>query len=279
MKKACVIGWPVQHSRSPLIHNYWLRKYKISSTYERRPLELQEVSNFIASLANSEFIGCNVTLPYKETVYLAVSKADDIAKRLGAANTVYLKDGVVWGTNTDGEGFIAALQQSYPALQLRGKSASIIGAGGAAKAIVGALLDEGVESVGVINRTPERIHSLQRQFGPRIFEIKEHATQAELAARELLINTTSLGMDGQPSLELDISSLNSKALVADIIYAPLETALIRKAKALGNPTLGGLGMLLHQAVRGFELWFGVRPEVTSGLYKLVADDIRGISKK
>ncbi len=278
MKKACVIGWPIAHSRSPLIHNYWLKKYGIDAVYEKKAVEPENVAQFIANLAASEFIGCNVTIPHKETAFQAVAKADEIASRLGAVNTVYLKDGVVCGTNTDGEGFIASLRHAHPAFDLRNKTAIIIGAGGAAKAIIGALLDEGVKKIGIINRTRERIHDLQAQFGSGIYEISETINDA-LKSCGLLVNTTSLGMEGQPPLELEIQSLSPNALVADIVYTPLETAFLAKARKRGNPVLGGLGMLLHQAVRGFELWFGVKPEVTDELYELIAADIHKAHKR
>jgi len=279
MKKACVIGWPIEHSRSPLIHNYWLKKYGINAVYEKKPVEPKDVLNFIANLAKSEFIGCNVTIPHKETVFEVIGEVDEIARRLGAVNTVYLKNGKVYGTNTDGEGFIASLHYSYPAFSLRGKTAIIIGAGGAAKAIIGALLDEGVGKIGIINRTRQRILGLQRQFGSQIFEINEATATDELGNCALLINTTSQGMHGQPSLNLEIQNLNRDALVVDIVYTPLKTAFLEKARNQGNPVLGGLGMLLHQAVRGFELWFGVKPEVTKELYELIAADVQKARKQ
>ena len=279
MKKACVIGWPIEHSRSPLIHNYWLKKYGIDAVYEKKAVDPEYVRHFIANLAASEFIGCNVTIPHKETVFQAVGMVDEIAGRLGAVNTVYLRNGVVCGTNTDGEGFIASLRHSHPAFDLRNQTVTIIGAGGAAKAIIGALLDEGVAKIGIINRTRERIQSLQKQFGSRVFEVNERIANNELKNCNLLINTTSQGMVGQPPLELDIQNLNRDALVADIVYVPLETALLGKAKQLGHPVLGGLGMLLHQAVRGFELWFGVKPEVTAELCELVAADVQKARKQ
>ena len=277
MKKACVIGWPIEHSRSPLIHNYWLKKCGIDAVYEKKAVEPKNVAQFISNLASSEFIGCNVTIPHKETAFQAVAKADEIASRLGAVNTVYLRDGVVCGTNTDGEGFIASLRHVHPEFELRNKTAGIIGAGGAAKAIVGALLDEGVKKIGIINRTRERILDLQVQFGSSVYEISE-ANDA-LKSCGLLVNTTSQGMEGQPSLELEIQNLNRDALVADIVYTPLETEFLAKAKKQGNPVLGGLGMLLHQAVRGFELWFGVKPGVTDELYALVAADVQKAPKQ
>ena len=279
MKKACVIGWPIAHSRSPLIHNYWLKKYGIDAIYEKKAVEPKNVAQFIANLAGSEFIGCNVTIPHKEAAFQAIAKADEIASRLGAVNTVYLENGVVCGTNTDGEGFIASLRHSHPKFSLRDKTATVIGAGGAAKAIIGALLDEGVAKIGIINRTRERIHDLQVQFGSVIYEISGTTSNDALESCGLLVNTTSQGMEGQPLLEMEIQSLNPEALVADIVYTPLETAFLAKARQQGNPVLGGLGMLLHQAVRGFELWFGVKPEVTTELYELIAADVEKAHKQ
>jgi shikimate dehydrogenase len=194
-------------------------------------------------------------------------------------NTVYVRNGKICGTNTDGEGFIASLRHSHPEYVLRNKSATIIGAGGAAKAIIGALLDEGVAKIGIINRTRARILDLQKQFGSQIMEINEAAANDALGNCDLLINTTSQGMEGGTELALDIQHLKRRALVADIIYAPHETALLAKAKQLGHPVLGGLGMLLHQAVRGFELWFGVKPEVTKELCDLVAADVQQASNQ
>ena len=274
MKKACVIGWPIEHSRSPLIHNYWLKKHGINAIYEKKAVEPENVARFIAGLALSEFVGCNVTIPHKESAFQAVAETDKIARRLGAVNTVYVRNGKVCGTNTDGEGFIASLRQQHPDVSLQGNTATVIGAGGAAKAIIGALIDEGVTRIGIINRTRERILGLQEQFGSQIIEINETAAEQALATSDLLINTTSLGMEGGTALALDMRYLKPGALVADIIYAPLETALLTKAKERGHPVLGGLGMLLHQAVRGFELWFGVKPEVTKELYDLVAADVQ-----
>ncbi len=274
MKKACVIGWPIGHSRSPLIHNYWLKKYGIDAVYEKKAVEPENVMQFVANLAASEFVGCNVTIPHKEAAFQAVAKADVIASRLGAVNTVYLRDGVVCGTNTDGEGFIASLRHSHPLFNLKNKTGIVIGAGGAAKAIIGALFDEGVKHIGIINRTRERIHDLQAQFGSGIYEISETTSNDALTSCGLLVNTTSKGMEGQPPLELEIQSLNPNALVADIVYTPLETAFLVKARQRGNPVLSGLGMLLHQALRGFELWFGVKPDITAELYELIAADVQ-----
>lgn len=279
MKGACVIGWPISHSRSPLIHNYWLKKYGIDAVYEIQPVEAHKVAEFISTLPSSRFVGCNVTIPHKETVFETVGNVDEVARRLGAVNTVYLRNETICGTNTDGEGFVASLEHTHPAFCLENKTAIVIGAGGAAKAIVGALLDRKAERIGIINRTRTRTQNLQKLFGSRVFEITGANADNELKKCELLVNTTSLGMEGQPPLEQDLESLNPGALVADIVYTPLETAFLQRARDRGNPTLGGLGMLLHQAVRGFELWFGVKPEVTTELYGLVAADVQMVKKQ
>ena len=279
MKGACVIGWPIGHSRSPLIHNYWLNKYGIDAVYEIQPVEAHKVAEFISGLPSSRFIGCNVTIPHKETVFEAVVNVDRIARRLGAVNTIYLRNDTICGTNTDGEGFVASLERAHPAFRLENKTAIVIGAGGAAKAIIGTLLDGKAGTIGIINRTRTRTQNLQKLFGSRVFEVTGANADNELKKCELLVNTTSLGMEGQPPLEQDLESLNPSALVADIVYAPLETAFLQRARNRGNPTLGGLGMLLHQAVRGFELWFGVKPEVTAELYELVAADVQKANKQ
>jgi shikimate dehydrogenase len=271
MKKACVIGWPIAHSRSPLIHNHWIRKYGLNAIYEKKAVSPEHIEAFLASFVHSGLVGCNITVPHKEIVFRKITQVDAATRRLGAINTLYIRDGVVYGTNTDGEGFLANLHQHHPSHAINANKVAIIGAGGAAKAIIGALVDGGVETISVINRTQERIEALRQQFGPRV---NAAAQPANLADYDLLINTTSLGMSGQPPLEIDIDSLPRQAIVSDIVYSPLETDLLQRAKQRGNRTLGGLGMLLHQAVRGFELWFGVRPEVTSELYDLVAADVR-----
>lgn len=277
MIKACVIGWPIAHSRSPLIHGYWLKQYGIDGSYQRQPVEPAELPQFIASLQSAGFAGCNVTLPHKEAVFALVTPADEATERLGAVNTVYLRDGKVLGTNTDGEGFINSLYHSAPGLKLDGTRAVVLGAGGAALAVVNALLEQGVSDVTVANRTLERAEDLRRRFGPRIRPISWDRASAELAGCGLLVNTTSLGMKGQPALDLDLSHLAEEAVVTDIVYTPLRTALLDQAAARGNRVVEGLGMLLHQAVRGFSLWFGVLPEVSTELYDLVARDIEPVA--
>lgn len=272
-RKACVIGWPISHSRSPLIHGYWLKRYGIAGSYERIPVRPEELSDFLSHLAQRGFAGCNVTLPHKEAAFRAVRIADAATARLGVVNTVFERDGELWGTSTDGEGFVASLAAGLPGWRAEGRTVVILGAGGATRAIVGALKDEGSARIIIANRTRVRAEELKRDFGPGIEPRDWVEAPDVLKSADLLINTTSLGMTGQPALQIDLGNLPKSAAVTDIVYTPLETDLLRRARARGNATVPGLGMLLHQAVRGFELWFGIRPEVTADLYDLVASDI------
>lgn len=273
MKKACVIGWPISHSRSPLIHGYWLRKYGIDGNYDRIPVEPERLDRFLFTLSDQGFEGCNITIPHKERAFELIVPADHSTRRLRAVNTVYVRDARLLGTNTDGEGFIRNLQSRVEDPGLHNAKAVILGAGGAAAAIASALLDEGVEQIDIVNRSFERAEALQRRFGKALHPVSwDHRSETIEDAR-LLVNTTSLGMTGQPPLDLDLGRLADSAIVADIVYTPLRTALLHRAESRGLRVIEGLGMLLHQAVRGFELWFGVRPEVTQELYQLVADDI------
>jgi shikimate dehydrogenase len=273
VRRACVIGWPVSHSRSPLIHGYWLKRYGIEGEYGREAVKPENVDSFIKALPQRGYIGCNVTLPHKEAAFRNVRLADEATARLGVVNTVFLKGGEAWGTSTDGEGFLANLAAASPLWSAQDKRVVLLGAGGSARAIVGALIDQRVSEIIVINRSRERAEHLRQQFGGPVHVSGWNEIGKELATADLLVNTTSLGMTGQPALDIDLSALPPNALVADIIYTPLETALIGRARALGNPVAPGLGMLLHQAVRGFELWFGMRPEVTPELHDLIAADI------
>jgi shikimate dehydrogenase len=272
-KRACVIGWPVGHSRSPLIHQYWLKLHGIDGSYTREAVAPNDVVDFLSSLESRGFVGCNVTLPHKEAAFKLVRIADEAAKKLGVVNTVFLRDGTAWGTSTDGEGFLANLEAGFPGWSPEGKRIAVLGAGGAARSVVATLIDHGAAEVAVFNRTVERAEILQRDFGRKIKPMPWHGTSDALADADALINTTSLGMKGQPPLEIELARLPTRAVVTDIIYVPLVTGLLVRAKERGHPIVTGLGMLLHQAVRGFELWFGVRPKVTPELYDLVAANI------
>lgn len=273
MIRACVIGWPISHSRSPLIHGYWLKQNGIDGSYVRQPVEPSALDAFIANLASAGLAGCNVTIPHKEAVFDLVTRADDSTERLGAVNTVYLRDGKVLGTNTDGEGFLNNLRSSAPGLALANGRAVVLGAGGASLAVVNTLLEQGVSEVAVANRTREKAEQLRQRFGKRVKAIGWAEAADHLGDCSLLVNTTSLGMKGQPELAIDLSRLSGTAIVTDIVYTPLRTKLLSDAAARGNVVVEGLGMLLHQAVRGFSLWFGVTPRVTEELHDLVARDI------
>jgi len=273
MKKACVIGWPIAHSRSPLIHNYWLAKYGLEGLYERRAVSPQELPEFLQNLAGHGYIGCNVTIPHKEAALQYIHHIDDVVRRTGSLNTVYLVGSQTHATSTDGEGFYQNLIATVPGLSLQGKRAILLGAGGAAKAIIERLLRAEIAEIAVINRTPERIQELKASFGSAISILQPDHFVTESKSAALLVNATSQGMTGQPRLDIDLSALPSESVVADLVYVPLETDLLKAAKARGLRTVGGLGMLLHQAVNGFEKWFGVRPEVTPELYNRVAADI------
>jgi shikimate dehydrogenase len=273
MIKACVIGWPISHSRSPLIHNYWLRELSIDGSYERVAVAPENLGDFIINLSANGYAGCNVTIPHKELAISAVDHIDASVKAIGALNTIYVRDNKTYATSTDGEGFVRNLRTWIPEFEPSGKNITILGAGGSAKAIIERLLRSDVNRIAVINRTDSRAQDLQDIFGPKIIPTKPTSITSTLQSCDLLINTTSQGMVGQPELEIDLAPLPKSAIVADIVYVPLKTKLLKDADARGLRTLAGLGMLLHQAVPGFELWFGQKPVVTKDLYNLVARDI------
>ncbi|MCC6981728.1 MAG: shikimate dehydrogenase [Bauldia sp.] len=265
LRQAGVIGWPVAHSRSPTIHRYWLRKHGLAGSYDPIPVEPERIAGFLRSFASSGFVGANVTIPHKEAALAAVAHATPAASAIGAVNTLWLEDGRLHGANTDAEGFLANLDQIAPGWDGAGGPAVVLGAGGAARAIIVALRGRGVLPIAVVNRTRERAASLAERFGDHITAHDWSELPALLGTARLLVNTTSLGMAGQPPLAIDLRPLPAGALVTDIVYTPLETPLLASARARGLRTVDGLGMLLHQAVPGFELWFGVRPEVTPEL--------------
>lgn len=273
MIKACVIGWPIAHSRSPLIHGYWLKTYGIDGSYTRIPVEPQNLRAFIEGLSANGFAGCNVTMPHKEEVFRLVTVADEQTRRLGSLNTVYVENGTLYGTSTDGLGFLANLKLTVPSLDLRNRKVVLLGAGGSAAAIAGNLLAEGVAELCIVNRSLPRAQAIADRFGSGIRPVGWDRRAVELGDASLLINTTSLGMAGQAPLDISLAELPSSAVVADIVYTPLVTDLLKAAQAAGHSVVTGLGMLLHQAVPGFEKWFGRRPVVTRELYDLTARDI------
>ncbi len=268
---ACLIGWPAAHSRSPLIHRYWLRTLGIDGGYVIEAVPPDEFKGFVLRLSLRGFVGANVTIPHKERA-LALSKPDARATAVGAANTLWFRDGELCSTNTDVEGFINNLDASAPGWDAA-SDALVLGAGGSARAVVFGLIERGIRHVHLANRTRERAQALAAQFGERVHPVGWDAVKDLLPRVGLLVNTTSLGMHGQPALEIDVGLLPANAVVADLVYVPLQTELLAAAGMRGLKTADGLGMLLHQAVRGFELWFGRRPEVTAELRALVEADL------
>lgn len=271
-KAACVIGWPVEHSRSPLIHNYWIKELGLAAEYRREPVPPQGFADFVRRLGEHGYVGASVTVPHKQAA-LALSTPDDRAGAVGAANTLWLDGGRLRSTNTDIEGFVANLDAAEPDWQQDLDQAVVLGAGGAARAVVFGLIERGVPRIHLINRSFDRAMELRQQFGDRISPRRWDEAADVLPNARLLVNTTSLGMTGQPALAFDLARLPPPAVVADIVYAPLATPLLIAAKQRGLRTVDGLGMLLHQAVGGFVRWFGVRPQVTSALRNLVEADL------
>jgi shikimate dehydrogenase len=269
---ACLIGWPAAHSRSPLIHRYWLRTLGIEGGYVIEAVPPDEFKGFVLRLSLRGFVGANVTIPHKEQA-LALSKPDARAKAVGAANTLWFKDGELCSTNTDVEGFINNLDASAPGWD-KAEEALVLGAGGASRAVVFGLIERGIKTVHLVNRTIERAQALAAQFGASVQPVGWDKVPELLPRAGLLVNTTSLGQHGQPPLEVDIGRLPDGAVVTDLVYVPLQTELLAAAQKRGLKTADGLGMLLHQAVRGFELWFGRRPQVTAELRSLVEADLK-----
>jgi shikimate dehydrogenase len=270
-RAACLIGWPAAHSRSPLIHHYWLRTLGIEGGYNIEAVPPEGFAEFILHLSGHGFVGANVTRPHKERA-LALSEPDARARAVGAANTLWYDGEKLCSTNTDVEGFINNLDASAPGWD-RASDALVLGAGGASRAVLFGLLERGITRVHLANRTFERAQALADQFGAAVHPVAWGAIGELLPGAGVLVNTTSLGMHGQPPLAIDLGGLAADAVVADLVYVPLKTPLLAAAEARGLRRADGLGMLLHQAVRGFELWFGRRPEVTPELRALVEADL------
>jgi shikimate dehydrogenase len=274
--RAGVVGHPVKHSRSPIIHGYWLEQFGINGRYDRYDVKPEDFSHFVKTLSEQGLQGVNVTIPHKEAAFLALDEATERARRLKAANTLWFENGKLWGDNTDSIGFLANLDQGHPGWDINAKSALILGAGGAARAIIAGLQERNIEKITIVNRTRERAEELALMSGGQVAIAEWSKLSFQLESADLVVNTTSLGMSGQPDLDLSLDPLGKNALVTDIVYVPLETNLLKQARLRGNPVVDGLGMLLHQAVPGFEHWFGKRPVVTDALRHLVEDHITGI---
>lgn len=275
--RAAVIGWPVAHSRSPKLHGFWLRQHGIVGRYDRIPVPPEELGGFLTALPKEPgFRGVNVTLPHKPAVLPYLAAIDPAAKRIGAVNTIVVQpDGSLTGSNTDAFGFIESLAAGAPAgWRAAAAPAVVLGAGGAARAVLVALLDAGAPEIRLVNRSMDKAAALAAEFDPRrIRPVGWDDRATALGGAGLLVNTTSLGMAGQPPLDLVLDDLPVAALVNDIVYTPLETDLLARAAARGNPVVDGLGMLLHQGRPGFAAWFGVAPQVSAELRAAVlADD-------
>ncbi|HML44050.1 MULTISPECIES: shikimate dehydrogenase [Hyphomicrobium] len=276
MKHACVIGWPIEHSRSPIIHGYWLKHYGIDGTYTKRAVSPGEIEAFLNGLAAEGLAGCNVTIPHKEAAFRLAANRDASAIAVGAANTLWLEDGCLCAANTDTYGYMTYLGREAEDWGRRDAPVSILGAGGAARAIVYGFLEAGVPEVRIFNRSVERAEALAQTFGPRVKVLPWDQRSRASTEAAVLVNTTSVGLKGAGSLDMDFTDFHPDCIVSDIVYVPLETAFIREARRHGLRTVDGLGMLLHQAVPGFEKWFGLRPEVTDELYDLIAADIEAV---
>ena len=273
MTRACVIGWPIEHSRSPIIHGYWLRALGIDGSYTREPVRPEDLATFLASLGERGFAGCNVTVPHKEAALALAAERDAAVVAIGAANTLWLQDRRLCASNTDAYGYMTYLGLKAPEWSTRDAPVVILGAGGAARAIVHGFLEAGVARVCVCNRSRGRSEELVRHFGARVEAWDWEARNDAARAAGVIVNTTTLGMKGAGDPGIDFAGVHLYTVVSDIVYVPLETAFLAAARARGLCTVDGLGMLLHQAVPGFERWFGVRPEVTDTLYNLVRADI------
>jgi shikimate dehydrogenase len=280
LTKAFVVGHPIKHSRSPLIHGYWIDRYGLEGSYERIDVAPVDFGEFLKSFASRGFAGGNVTIPHKEVAFAAVDRRTERAERVRAVNTLWVEDGVLWGDNTDVTGFMAHLDASLgTGWDEAVDTALVLGAGGAARAVVAGLQDRSLRRILVANRTLAKAEELALDLrGAAPVEIEaiawERIPQAVPPA-QLIVNTTSLGMAGQPALDIDLAEAPAGAAVADIVYVPLQTPLLASAAARGLRTVDGLGMLLHQAAPGFRRWFGIMPDVTPELRALIVSDIEG----
>lgn len=265
--KAAVLGHPVKHSKSPLIHNYWIKKYGLNGSYEAIDIMPQDFEKDVKRLIDEGYSGFNCTVPHKEAALRLCDEIDDTARTTGAVNTIYIKDGVIKGTNTDAFGYIENIRENARGFDFSGGPALVLGAGGAARAIIYGLLNAGTPKIILTNRTREKAENLA--IDPRISVIDWHNKEEVLEEVHLLTNTTVLGMDGKPALEIDIKALPKTALINDIVYAPLYTPLLQDGSAQGNPIVTGIGMLLHQARPAFAKWFEEMPAVDHDLERMV----------
>ncbi len=267
---AGVMGWPVAHSRSPVIHNHWIRQYGLQGAYGLFPVQPERIEDAIRGLRALGLAGCNVTIPHKVNALKLMDVVDPLALRMGAINTIVVTpEGALLGYNNDGFGYIQSLRDAKPDWQAAAGPITVLGAGGAARAVVLSLLDEGAKEIRLINRTRAKAQALADEFGAAIQVVDWSERSEALSDIALLVNTTDQGMHGQPELDIQLDRLPQSALVSDAIYIPLETPLLRAARLRGNETVNGLGMLLNQARPAFKAWFGVMPEITPALRQAI----------
>jgi len=267
---AGVMGGPVAHSRSPVIHNHWIRQYGLQGAYGLFPVQPDKLEDAIRGLPALGLAGCNVTIPHKVNAMKLMDVVDPLALRMGAINTIVVTpEGALHGFNNDGYGYIQCLRDAKPDWQANAGPVTVLGAGGAARAVVLSLLDQGATEIRLINRTRAKAQALADEFGAGIQVFDWSERNESLAGIALLVNTTNQGMHGQPELDLQLDQLPTTALVSDAIYIPLETPLLQAARLRGNATVNGLGMLLNQARPAFRAWFGVNPEITPELHQAI----------
>jgi shikimate dehydrogenase len=272
-RAACVMGWPVAHSRAPIIHGYWIEKHRLDADFRLEAVPPEKFADFLAHLAERGYVGGSATMPHKEMA-LKLTEPDARATAIGAANVIWLDNGKLRSTNSDVVGFIAALDEAAPGWDRRADKAVVYGAGGAARAVVYGLLERGLPRLHLHNRTFAKAEALRQRFGPKVVPTTAAELSAALDGAGLVVNATSFGMVGNPDLDVDLAALRNDAVVADVVYVPLETGLLKRARARGLAVSDGLGMLLHQGTICFEKWFGVRPVVTPELRQRVEQALR-----
>jgi shikimate dehydrogenase len=273
LRKAFVCGHPIAHSRSPLIHGHWLARHAIAGSYRALDVSPADFEAFVGAVRAGDFVGGNVTVPHKEAAFRVVDRRDAAAEEIGAVNTLWVEHGLLHGSNTDAYGFATNLDDRAPGWAHQPGPAVVLGAGGASRAVLYALKSRGFRDIRIVNRTLSRAQGLAGEFGAAFSAHPLESADALLSDASLLVNTTSAGMHGESDIAIDPDRLPDHALVTDIVYVPLETPLLAAARRRALTTVEGLGMLLHQAVPGFERWFGVRPEVTPELRDIIVADI------
>jgi shikimate dehydrogenase len=263
---AGVMGWPVQHSRSPLLHNHWIAEHGLLGSYMLLPMQAERLETALRALPALGFAGCNLTIPHKVVALDMVDSLEPLARRIGAANTIVVgPEGQLHGRNTDAFGFVQSVRDAQPHWRADAGPACVVGAGGAARAVLAGLIDDGATEIRLCNRSDAKAQNMAQEFGPQVKAVSWDERHDALNGVALLVNTTNQGMHGQAALDLRLDALPTQALVSDIVYVPLETPLLRAARARGNAVVNGLGMLIHQARPAFEAWFGVLPTVSAPL--------------